>query len=289
MNEEEKYNRQVLWFGSDGQAKLAGLKIAIVGIGGTGSHVLQQLVYLGVKNFIFIDSDKVSETNLNRLIGANDQDVGQLKVDIAKRLVEFINSDAKVVSIPDTFISEVGLASLKEADFIFGCVDKDGARLLLTEFCKAYQKPYLDIATEINGDDWGGRIIFTDTERGCLICRKKLSQEEIHRDLSSPEDRSVDDKIYGVDKDYLGNTGPSVVSLNGVLSSLAVSEFLNHVTGIRSPKRNLEYRGKMGIVTNADRTDEIEKDCYYCDSVVSIGDKVDMERHIRQGINKFLR
>ena len=51
MNEEEKYNRQVLWFGSDGQAKLAGLKVAIVGIGGTGSHVLQQLVYLGVKSY----------------------------------------------------------------------------------------------------------------------------------------------------------------------------------------------------------------------------------------------
>ncbi len=289
MNEEEKYNRQILWFGKDGQTKLSGLKIAIVGVGGTGSHVLQQLVYLGIKSFILIDSDKVSETNLNRLIGANDKDIGKLKVDIAKRFAEFINPDVKAVSIPETFLSEIGIASLKEVDFIFGCVDKDGARLLLTEFCKAYNKPYLDIATEINGDDWGGRIVFTDAEKGCLICRKKLSQEEIHRDLSSPEDRSVDDKIYGVEKNHLGNTGPSVVSLNGVLSSLAVSEFLIYITGIRLPKRNLEYRGKMGIVTNADRADEIEKDCYYCESVVNIGDKVDMEKYIRQGINKFLR
>lgn len=286
-NGEIKYNRQILWFGTDNQKKLSDIKIAIVGVGGTGSHVLQQLSYIGIKNFVFIDSDKISESNLNRLIGANEQDIGKFKVDIAKRLAKFIDSDVKVISIPDTFVSEAGIASLKEANFVFGCVDKDGARLVLTEFCKAYNKPYLDTATEIQGEDWGGRVVFSDAEKGCLYCRHRLTDEEVRRDLSSPEDRSIDDKIYGIPKDQLGGTAPAVVSLNGILSSLAVSEFLVYITGIRPPKRNLEYRGKMGIVTNV--TDKPDENCYYCESIVGIGDKVDMERYIRQGINKFLR
>lgn len=286
MSEEERYNRQILWFGEDSQNKLSSLKVAVVGVGGTGSHILQQLVYLGVKNLILIDSDKVSVTNLNRLVGANVQDLGSFKVDVAKRHAEFINQNVKAVPVPDSFISEVAITSLKEADFIFGCVDKDGARLLLTEFSKAYKKPYLDIATEIVGDDWGGRIVFTDSEKGCMVCRNELSQEEIHRDLSSSEDRSLDDKIYGVDKNSLANTGPSVVSLNGILSSLAVTEFLCYITKIRPPKRHFIYHGRISEIRGVR---EIENNCYYCENVTGVDDKVDMQKYIRQGVDKFLR
>lgn len=289
MAEKLKYNRQIIFFGPKGQAKLEKVKVAVVGVGGTGSHVLQQLAYLGVRDFILIDSDKVSETNLNRLVGANDQDKGKLKVDIGKRLIKFINAEIKVTSIPDTFVSKIGFAALKQADFIFGCLDKDGARLVLAEFCKAYRRPYLDIATEINVDnsEFGGRIVFSDSEKGCLICRAQLSQEEIHRDLSSPEDRSIDDKIYGIPMDSLKTSGPAVVSLNGILASIGVTELVAYVTGIRPIKRHLSYRGKMGLVTES--KDKPIEDCYYCNSVCGAGDKIDIERYIRQGINKFLR
>lgn len=289
MAEKLKYNRQIIFFGPKGQAKLEKVRVAVVGIGGTGSHVLQQLAYLGVRDFILIDSDKVSETNLNRLVGANDQDKGKLKVDIGKRLIKFINAEIKVTSIPDTFVSKIGFAALKQADFIFGCLDKDGARLVLTEFCKAYKKPYLDIATEINVDDseFGGRVIFSDSEKGCLICRGELSQEEIHRDLSFPEDRSIDDKIYGMSKGSLKVSGPAVISLNGILASIGVTEFIAYATGIRPIKRYLKYSDKMGFITGS--KDRPMKDCYYCNSICGAGDKIDIERYIRQGINKILR
>lgn len=287
MTEEARYNRQILWFGADGQSMIENVKVTIVGIGGTGLHVVQQLAYLGIQDFTLIDSDKVSETNLNRLVSVNNEDVEKFKVDIGKRLIDFINKKAKITTVPDTFISELGLVALKETDFIFGCVDKDGARLLLTEFCKAYNKPYLDIATEIDEYGWGGRIVFTDIQKGCLVCRGQLSQEEIHRDLSSPEDRSIDDKIYGVPKDKMKPTGPAVISLNGILSSLAVTEFLVHVINLRSIKRHLEYRGKMGIVVIP--KEDLQEDCYYCKSVLGIKDGVDMHKYLRQGINKILR
>ncbi|MCP2223741.1 HesA/MoeB/ThiF family protein [Bradyrhizobium elkanii] len=64
------YDRQIRAFGSDGQAKLERLRIAVVGAGGTGSVVTQQLAHLGVRNFLLIDPDSVERTNLNRTVGA---------------------------------------------------------------------------------------------------------------------------------------------------------------------------------------------------------------------------
>lgn len=287
MVQELKYDRQIVWFGVDGQEKLEKIKVAIVGTGGTGSHVIQQLVYLGVKDFVLIDSDEVKETNLNRLIGANSRDKGKLKVDIGKRVIKTVNPETEVMTVADTFISTEGIKALKGVDFIFGCVDKDGARLFLTEFCKAYRKPYLDIATEIMEGDWGGRVFFSDEEAGCLECAQILSKDEVHRDLSTPEDRSVDDKIYGVDRDKLRTSGPAVISLNGILASLAVTEFIVYITGIREIRRYVEYRGNMGIVAKPEYNPL--QNCYYCESVAGIGDKVDMEKYLRQGVDKILR
>lgn len=287
MNDVSIYHRQELWFGIDGQEKLENIRVGIVGIGGTGSHVLQQLAYLGVKHFILIDPDSVRETNLNRLIGANIDDKGKSKVEIGERLIKFINKNADVKIIQGSFIGVDGIRALKGCDFIFGCVDKDGARLLLTEFSKAYEKPYLDIATEITENNWGGRIVFTDSELGCLVCREQLSKEEIQHDLSTPEERSINDRIYGVSIDKLKGTGPSVVSLNGLIASLAVTEFLVQITDLRPARRYLEYRDNMGLILSS--KDELPTDCYYCVTVKGIGDKADLERYARQGIDKILR
>src|SRR3546814_19500003 len=61
----------------------------------------------------------------------------------------------------------------------------------------------------------------------------------------------------------LSSAGPSVVSLNGVVASLGVTEFMLAVTGIRSaPRGLLTYRGHMGIVSA--HADPPLPDCYFC-------------------------
>lgn len=292
MVDEIRNDRQIPFVTKKGQEKIESLTVAIVGLSGTGSHIAQQLAYLGVKKFILIDSDVVSETNLNRLIGGNKKDIGVPKVDIAARLIHFIAEGIEIEKVKDTFICPESLDVLKKSDFIFGCVDKDGARLILTEFSKAFDKPFMDIATGIDPDtlNFGGRIVLSDKDIGCLLCRDELDQNEIQRDLSSPEDRSVDDRIYGVQKSKLGKTGPSVVSLNAILSSLAVTEFIIYVTGVvRKAIRHLDYRGNMGIVTKKDSSFVLPGDCYYCNCISGKGEKADLERYSRQGITKFLR
>ncbi len=61
---------------------------------------------------------------------------------------------------------------------------------------------------------------------------------------------------------FLAGTGPAVVSLNGVVASLGVTEFMVHVTGLREPASQLIYRGELGIVTKS--VDQPQPGCYYC-------------------------
>ena len=78
------FDRQVRAFGADGQLKLQRLRVAIVGLGGTGSLIAQQLVHLGVRDFILVDPDVIESTNLNRVANAFQDDIGQPKVKIAE-------------------------------------------------------------------------------------------------------------------------------------------------------------------------------------------------------------
>ena len=74
--------------------------------------------------------------------------------------------------------------------------------------------------------------------------------------------RKIDDRIYGVQRSALDGTGPAVVGLNGVVSSLAVMEWTVWTTGLREPRTLLEYRGANGAMFAS--TDEPAAGCYYC-------------------------
>ncbi len=98
----ERFDRQILLFGEEGQKKIAAVHVAIVGLGGLGSHVAQQLAYLGVERFVLIDGDIVQKTNLNRLIGATveDADAKRLKVDVSERTIKAIQPAAVEKFLP---------------------------------------------------------------------------------------------------------------------------------------------------------------------------------------------
>ena len=92
--------------------------------------------------------------------------------------------------------------------------------------------------------------------------------------------------MYGVGRRVLGRSGPSVVSINGVVASVAVTEFMVAVTGIRPPTRVLMYYGHMGRLT---KPPEPQGDCYYCKSIQGRGADADVHRYIREGVGAFLR
>jgi molybdopterin-synthase adenylyltransferase len=291
--DHERFDRQLRLFGRAGQERIAESHVTIVGNGGTGAHAAQQLAFLGVRRFSLIDADQATKSSRNRLIGMRPDDVEKEtpKVKIIERLIREIEPEAEIATVHDTFLSTAAEAELAKATTIFGCVDRDGARLLLNEFACAYDRPYFDVATDTDTDEgrvtFGGRLMVRTGSEACLYCMDLLDRQAVRRDLSSPERRAEEDNMYGVNRDSLGESGPSVVSLNGMLVSLAVTEFMVFVTGVpRPPKRLLRYDGFRGIVLEP--KDPSLHDCPYC-TQTGDGDRVDWRRHIRAGLGEWVR
>jgi hypothetical protein len=262
-----RYSRNKALFGPEGQKKIAATKVTVIGVGGLGSHVAQQLAYLGVETQTPVDFDIVTISSMNRLVGAVDTDVAAKtkKVIVAKRMIAGINPGANVEPVDAKINTAEAEAAIAAADVVFGCLDRDLPRLKLTELCSRYAKPLFDLATDTGGegeDLWhGGRAVFANGA-GCLVCRNLLDQQEMTGDSMSPEQREAHERIYGVERGELGETGPMVVSINGVVASLTVTEFMVFVTGMREPVPHLIYRGHAGTVGR--NTDPPEPGCYFC-------------------------
>ncbi len=272
--DEARYSRNIALFGADGQRKIAETKVVIVGLGGLGSHLAQQLAYLGVLDYGLADYDIVTKSSLNRLIGAVETDVAahSPKVIVAKRLIKTIQPTADVRVVEGKVDADGVVELVARADVIFGCLDRDLPRLQLTELCARHAKPYFDLASDTDregGDAWyGGRVIFCDGTR-CLSCLNLLDQDQMARDSMSLEQRAADARIYGIDRDALEDTGPAVVSINGVVASLAATEFMALVTGVREPVANLVYRGDLTRLTKS--VDQPREGCWYCTQLWGCG------------------
>jgi len=251
--------------------------------------VIQQLALLGVGGIFPIDREELDETNRNRYIGAYHEDPipGSLKVDLTERMVHQIDPTIEVMKVADSFISVAGYDSIKAGHVVFGCLDSEGARVVLTEICSAYAKTYIDLASDIlPGDppEYGGRVCVSREGQSCLSCLNVIDQKEAGRELGGEIERQNRQAIYGVDRDELASSGPSVVSINGVVASLAVTEFMLLVTGIREPYRLQNYNGRLGRVTR--NIDKPAEGCWYCTGLWGQKEAADVEKYIRSGLGE---
>jgi len=282
---EDRFDRNEKLFGKEGQARLRRTQVVIMGAGGIGSHVIAQVALLGVGSIATVDRQEISLSNRNRYIGVwhTDPIPGSPKVEIAKRHIHLIDHEIRVVAIQDDILSEAALAVLKKADFVFGCVDDDGVRFFLNEACLAHEKPLIDLASDVPEPGvFGGRVaIISGTRGGCLYCLDLLDQKDVRRFLSTAELVENEDRVYGIRGSTLSDTGPSVVSVNGVVASLGVTAFMALATGMKLPYTVQTYRGDFGTVTR--KTTTGTDDCYYCCSTVrGRGDRANLERYFRR-------
>lgn len=288
----DRFNRQMPLFGKEGQRKLSACRVTLVGVGGLGTPVAQQLALLGVGTLNLIDSEELADTDRNRYVGAwhDDPVPGSRKVDIAERLVHLIEPSIVVTKIHDSLVSEEGFTAVMRSDYVFGCLDSEGARLILNELCSAYERPYIDLASDVHPDDppsYGGRVCIALNGDGCLICCRLLDVAEAQQDLLGPEGQRERGRLYGVERTALDRSGPSVISINGVVASLAVTEFMVAVTGLREPQRVLTYYGQSGKVTVS--RDEPAPGCYYCTAVRGKRHAADVQRYVHADVGSYLR
>ena len=277
----KRSDRNIRFFGKDGQDRLHAAKVTIVGAGGLGSHVCQQLAYLGVGEIRPIDHEELDVTNLNRYVTAYSDDLipGSRKVDLCERLILRIDPSIVVQKVHAPLRSTEAFQAITSTDYVFGCLDNEGSRLILTELCSAYARPYSDLATEIiSGDEptYGGRVCVAWNGNGCLVCLDEIDLQEARRDLANSAAQRDVRVIYGIAAHHFSDKGPSVVSINGVIASLGVTEFMLMATGIREPRRLLKYYGHRGIV--AISTDKPANDCYYCRGIRGYKEAAGTER-----------
>src|SRR6185295_2230124 len=98
---DDRFSRQS-FLGKNSQEIIETAIVAIVGLGGGGSHIAQQLAHVGFLNYRIYDGDIAEHSNLNRLIGARESDPGSKtrKIDIAERLIKGLRTKAVVESYP---------------------------------------------------------------------------------------------------------------------------------------------------------------------------------------------
>lgn len=261
-----RYERQERLFGADGQKRLATMRVGLVGLGGIGSHLAQQLAYLGLRDYVLADPDRVTGSSLNRLIGAVEADAaaGRFKVDVAERTITNVQRTAAVEALPLPVGADAARRALTDRDVIVAGLDDDLARIELIKYCMAARIPFFDAATDIDTESkpivWGGRIAFSGQGERCAFCLDLLDQRAMQRSLMDAEQLAADNAIYGVETAALAGAGPSVVSINGVIASLLVTELTAWSTGLRAPWPLLTYRG--GVVLRS--LDQPRSGCAYC-------------------------
>lgn len=147
MNERGKRQR---FLGEDSTEILGRLRIAIVGLGGGGSHIAQQLAHIGVEHVVLMDPDRVEASNLNRLVGATVKDVEakEWKARISSRTVRGVNPKARMVAVRKRWQERAEL--IRDCDVVFGCVDSFAARSELKKIARRYLVPYIDIGMDVH-------------------------------------------------------------------------------------------------------------------------------------------
>ncbi len=128
---QNQFSRTELLIGKESIERLNNAKVAIFGIGGVGSFVVESLARAGVQNFIIVDDDKVCLTNLNRQIIATYKTIGKYKVDVAKERILDINPKANVETYKEFFMPDSKEILDKSVSYVVDSVDTVTAKIEL--------------------------------------------------------------------------------------------------------------------------------------------------------------
>lgn len=128
---ENQFSRTELVIGKEKVDILKKSKVAIFGIGGVGSYVVEGLARSGIGNFILVDKDEVSISNINRQIIATHNTVGNPKVEVAKKRILEINPNANVEIYQEFFMPDTEGILDDSIDYIVDAVDTVTAKLEL--------------------------------------------------------------------------------------------------------------------------------------------------------------
>lgn len=139
----EQFSRTEALIGKENLEKLQNSKVAIFGLGGVGSYVLEGLARAGVGNLILVDNDTISESNLNRQIIALKSTIGKYKVEVAKDRVLEINPNANIKIYQEFFTKESKDILDESLTYIVDAIDTVSSKLDLIVKAKELNIPII--------------------------------------------------------------------------------------------------------------------------------------------------
>ncbi len=132
---EEFSSRSVSLIGKENYAKVQEKVVLIVGLGGVGGTAASSLLRSGVKNFILIDFDNVSSSNLNRQVLYTSEDLNKPKVEVAKSKMLSINPEANINIYKSMFQKEMYTELDKyHIDYIVDAIDMMTSKVELIQY-----------------------------------------------------------------------------------------------------------------------------------------------------------
>ncbi|MBI3892752.1 MAG: ThiF family adenylyltransferase [Candidatus Wallbacteria bacterium] len=240
------HDRQIRAFGQAGQALIEATRVGIVGVGGTGSPLAEQLVRLGVRDLLLIDRDEVLESsNLSRVYGSAFSDVHpswwqrvlakrpRSKVTIVAEHLRAINPHARIRAFRADVTEASAARRLLDCDVIFACTDEHWGRAVLNQIAYQYLIPVVNLGVAIDGPEGTitGAVGVVQVLRpglGCLWCGNYLNSERIRAESLPPDARQAleaEGYLRGV-----AEPAPSVVTITTAVAGLAGTLFLQLVT-----------------------------------------------------------
>ena len=176
-----QFSRTELLIGEDGIKKLQKAKVAIFGVGGVGSFVVEGLVRAGVGHFVIVDDDKICLTNLNRQIIATRKTIGKYKVDVAKERILDINPNATVETYQEFYMPNSESNILKEdLDYVVDCIDTVTAKIELVMNCKKMNIPIISAMGTGNKLD-PSKFEITDIYKTSVCPLAKVMRKELRK------------------------------------------------------------------------------------------------------------
>ena len=138
-----QFARTEMLIGKEGIQKLINSKVAVFGIGGVGSYVVEGLARAGIGSFVLVDNDNISESNINRQIIATMKTINKPKVEVARERILDINPDVKVKTYKEFFMPKSEGILDNSLDYIVDCVDTVTAKIELVVRAKNLNIPII--------------------------------------------------------------------------------------------------------------------------------------------------
>jgi len=168
-SELERYSRQLVLpeMGLEGQMKLRGSSVVVVGAGGLGLPASVYLAAAGVGTLRIIDHDVIEKSNLHRQILFSEADVGRSKAEVAGERLRLVNPYVEVDPLKKKLDSSNALELLGRADVVLDCTDNFPSRYLINDACLMLHKP--DVYASIFRFD-GQASVFDGDSGPCYRC-----------------------------------------------------------------------------------------------------------------------